>query len=569
VRRRQAGRPQRSEDRTGPATSGGGRRPHLTREEKVLTNLDPRIQLPRTVVLPWQIGDTWVGFLAKSFLWCLSVDGAVGSVVVVELSVHDRACPTPEKSCSREVSMTNMSESTELDHHRERNTDKSAAEAIQARITEAGVEYVYYQAVTLSGRVVGKVAPVRHLLRDIENGVQQYRALLADLYTTEDGRLLGGGYEATEYTAMPDLDTFAVLPWDSRISRLFCCLYEPAHAPGGMGGRPLTMDVRGNLKRVHAAFTLRTGLELRSGCEPETSWSGPGLNETRRPGTSPAHHIDSLEAHRLIYQKIISYGQALGLDMIEGNHEGDCGQLELNWMYDHADRTADRVIVHRQICRQVARELGLMVSFMPKPADDHTGNSCHHNLSLWRDGENVLADPWVRHLHLTDIGRYAVGGILSHAASASAVMGPTVNSYKRYIQANPVTPTRADWGMDNKTCSVRVPTNGRLEFRAPDAMVNPYLSHAVLLAVIEDGIKNQTDPGPNTQTSDGTGTTLFPPLPLTLGEALDKFAADPVVTGTLGAEITEIYHAMKAAEWKRFCRAVTDWERRMYTDAGC
>lgn len=457
----------------------------------------------------------------------------------------------------------------ELDQHRERNTDESAVRAVRERIAEAGVENVYYQTVTLTGRVIGKVVPARHLARSVENGVQLHRTGLADLRTDRYGTLLGGGCEAAECTAMPDLDTFAVLPWDTRTGRFFCRLYEPGHALGGAGGRALAVDARGNLHRVHAGFTARTGLELRSGCEPELSWSGPGLEPRFRPHTSTAYHVDHLERYRPIYQKVIEYGQALGLDMIEGDYE-DPGQLELNWMFDHADRTADRLVVHRQICRQVARELGVSVSFMPKPADHRKGNGCHHNLSLWRGQDNVLADPRTRQLHVTDIGRQAVGGILAHISAMTAVMGPTVNSYKRYWHAGQFAPTRADWGMDDKTCSVRVPANGRLEFKLPDAMVNPYLSHAVLIAAVEDGIKNQIDPGPP---NDGTGAkadgSRGTSLPLTLGEAVEKFAADPVVTGALGPELAGLYQAIKTDEWARFCGSVTDWELTTYGNDGC
>ncbi|MFH8797209.1 glutamine synthetase family protein [Streptomyces sp. NPDC017941] len=458
---------------------------------------------------------------------------------------------------------------SELDQHRERNTDEAAVKAVRDRLTESGVEYVYYQTVTLTGRVIGKVVPARHLVRSLEGGVQLHRTGLVDLLTDRRGTLLGGGCGATEFTAMPDLDTFAVLPWDTRTGRFFCRLYVPGHTLGGVGGRALATDPRGNLQRVHAAFTARTGLEVRSGCEPELSWSGPGLEPRFRPHTSPAYHIDHLERYRPIYQKVIEYGQALGLDMIEGDYE-DPGQLELNWMYDHADRTADRLIVHRQICRQVAREFDVSVSFMPKPADDRKGNGCHHNLSLWRGEDNVLADPRTACLHLTDIGRYAVGGILAHTPAMAAVMGPTVNSYKRYWHAGQFAPTHADWGMDNKTCTVRVSANGRLEFKLPDAMVNPYLSHAVLIAAISDGIKNQTDPGPARE-GDGEmpGDCRPTAVPLTLGEALEKFAADPVVTGALGPELTELYQTVKADEWARFCGSVTDWERATYGNDGC
>lgn len=326
--------------------------------------------------------------------------------------------------------MTAVTGATELDAHRDRNADADTLRAIRDRITESGVAYVYYQAVSVTGRVVGKVVPAQHLIRNAERGVQLHRTAVADLQTDRAGTLLGGGVEAAEFTALPDLDTFAVLPWDPGVARFWCRLYEPAHLPA-VGGRPLATDVRGNLIRRHAEFTARTGLELRSGCEPEMTWTGPGLDARFRPGASPAYHVEHLERYRPIYQKVIAYGRALGLDMIEGDYE-DPGQLELNWMFDHADRTADRLLTYRQICRQVARELGVTASFMPKPATGMMGNGCHHNLSLWRGDVNVLADPSIVELHLSETGRHALGGILTHAAGSMAVYGPTVNSYKRY-----------------------------------------------------------------------------------------------------------------------------------------
>ncbi|EDY47271.1 glutamine synthetase family protein [Streptomyces clavuligerus] len=452
---------------------------------------------------------------------------------------------------------------TALDRHRERNSDRSAVDTVRERIAETGVEYVYYQSVTLSGRAVGKVVPAVHLLRNLEKGVQMHRSVVADFQTDRSGALLGGGARAAEFTALPDLDTFAVLPWDTTVGRFFCRLYEPAHLPE-RGGEPFAADARGNLIRRHREFTGRTGLVLRSGCEPEATWTGPGLEVPHRPDACPAYRIDLLERARPIYQKVITYGRALGLDMIEGDYE-DPGQLELNWMYDRAELTADRLVTFRQICRQVARELGVTVSFMPKPAIGVMGNGCHHNLSLWNGTENVLAEPGRRELHLTETGQHALGGILAHAAGAMAVMGPTVNSYKRYWDTGLFAPERIDWGMDDKTCTVRLSANGRLEYKLPDAMVNPYLSHAVLLAVIADGLTNRTDPGPPQGTARELGHP-FPALPLTLGEALTAFTEDTVVTSALTEEICSVFLAGRSDEWARFCAAVTDWEHQMYAE---
>ncbi|MBK6887799.1 MAG: glutamine synthetase [Tetrasphaera sp.] len=455
---------------------------------------------------------------------------------------------------------------TPLDRHREANADSEDLSAALAAIKDHGVETIYYQGVTITGRVVGKVMPARHLERVASHGIQQHRTAAANLQTTREGVLLGGGVNAAEYTSVPDLDTFAVLPWDTTIARVFCRLYEPDHVLE-IGGQAYAADSRGLLQRVHAGFTERTGLEMRSGTEPEMSWEGPGLKASFRPGSSPAYHIEHLERGRPIYQKVIKYAQALGLDMIEGDYE-DEGQIELNWMYDHADLTADRLVTYRQICKQVARELGIQASFMPKPYTGQMGNGCHHNFSLWRDGVNVLEDPGIRELHLTDEGRHALGGVLRHAAGSMMVMGSTVNSYKRYWDAGQFAPSKINWGMDNKTCTVRLSANGRLEFKLPDAAVNPYLSHAILIAACEDGLLTQADPGEPTVGSsyDQAQNELFPPLPLTMGEAIEAFRADTLIRRTFGDHLTDLLLAFHEDEWARYCGQVSEWERTMYWD---
>ena len=455
--------------------------------------------------------------------------------------------------------------SSALDQHREENASSGALADIKARIAAAGVENIYYQAVTITGRVVGKVVPADHVDRIAIRGVNQHRTAIANLQSTRDGRLLGGGTEAAEYTAIPDLDTFQVLPWDNKVGRFFCRLYEPDHRAENAGAA-LATDTRGLLKRLHADFTARTGLELRTGTEPEMTWEGPGFVTSARPDQSPAYHIEHLERYRPIYQKVISYAKAMGLDMIEGDFE-DAGQVELNWMYDHANLTADRLVTYRQIAKQVARELGIECSFMPKPGTGYMGNGCHHNWSLWTaDGENVLEEKGRHELHLTEQGQYALGGLLQHTPGAMLVMGSTVNSYKRYWDAGQFAPSRIDWGLDNKTCTVRLSANGRLEYKLPDASVNPYLSHAILIAAIDDGLKNQTSPGAPTVGSSylSTAPELFGKLPLSLGEAIAAFQDDAYLRETLGAELADLLVDYKTDEWARFNSAVTTWERDMY-----
>src|SRR5690606_36750804 len=220
------------------------------------------------------------------------------------------------------------------------------------------------------------------------------------------------------------------------------------------------------------------GLELRTGCEPEMTWTGPGLKVSTRPDSSTAYRVEFIEGYRPINQKVMTYAKAMGFTMIAGDYE-DPGQVELNWLFDTATATADRVIAYRQICLQVARELGVKAIFMPKPATWKMGNGCHHNLSLCRGDENVLAEPVRREMHLTEIGKHALGGILTHAAASMAVMAPTVNSYKRGWDAGQFAPAQMHRGLDNKTSTLRVSAHGRLELKPPHSDVTPHLTARV------------------------------------------------------------------------------------------
>jgi glutamine synthetase len=272
---------------------------------------------------------------------------------------------------------------------------------------------------------------------------------------------------------------------------------------------------------------------------------------------------------RPVYQRVIRYATAMGLDMVEGDYE-DAGQLELNFHFDRAEQTADRLITYRQICKQVARELGVTATFMPKPFAGVMGNGCHHNLSLWRDGVNRFEEAGRRDLHVSALSRVALGGILTHAAAGMAVYASTVNSYKRYWDSGLFAPTHVDWGLDNRTCTVRVSANGRLEFKLPDSIVNPYLSHTLLLAAIADGIERGLDPGDAQAGSsyEAEETGRYAPLPLTLGDALVPFRASELVREALGDDLHDLYATYKDDEWARSCGAITEWDREMYLEWG-
>ena len=268
-------------------------------------------------------------------------------------------------------------------------------ERVRAKIDELGIDFIYYQYISITGRVMGKAAPSPHWETMAARGVQTWYGGLTNVLPDRAGNLLGFPPNAHELVAIPDPDTFCRLPWNKRAARVFCTVFhgrEEDENPGGF----MEEDCRGNLRRVHDAFMAdHDGLHMRHGCEPEMAWlnKGPDGMPDGGPTKPLAYHIDQFEELSRVYMKVIDYGQAMGLDMIQGDHEDAPGQLELNFVFDDALRTCDRLTTYRQICAQVAREEGLIACFMAKPFMGVSANGCHHNMSLWRGGEDEDGPP--------------------------------------------------------------------------------------------------------------------------------------------------------------------------------
>jgi len=452
----------------------------------------------------------------------------------------------------------------DIDAHRAHACGDEVLRTAESLLDDARVSLIYYAMISINGRVLTKAVPRKHFRRNVERGVQFHGSAIADLTTSLAGDLLGGGAQAHELTAMPDLSTLVILPWDSDAALILCDLFVREDDPAAGGSRS-GLDVRHNLRVRHNAFKQATGYSLRSGCEPEMSWISDKLPFTR-PGLAPNYHFGTLDDNRELVKRVVAYAQSMGLDMIEGDYE-DVHQIELNWMYDDAELTSDRLMFYRLLCRQVGREFGVVASFMPKPSTGVMGNGCHHNLSLWQGDSNVFVDPMNPSLHVTDAARWAIGGLLRYSAEAMAVMAPTVNSYKRFADVGQFAPVTVDWGMDNKTCTVRVSASGRLEYKVPDASVNPYLSHAVILEMFERGIAGKLDPGDPTDADSARGGEVsFPPLHKTLGDAVAAAQAGTLLDSALGAEISDLFVHYKRDEWQRSCAVVTEWDRAQYLE---
>jgi glutamine synthetase len=467
-----------------------------------------------------------------------------------------------------------MGSVTDIDRFVNEEGRDEAVARVREQIDREGVTYVYYQFPSVTGRIMGKGVPAKHWEAIARKGFQLVYGATANLFIDRHGNYIGYGPEAAELVGVPDPETFAVLPWaqnGAKVARAWCICFrnrEEREDPGAF----LTSDARGNLIRLQQQFEEETGLHLRAGTEPEMMWLK--LNPDGTPSvegvTKPyCYHIDQFSELQPIIHKVMEYGEAMGLDMIQGDHEDAPGQLELNFMFDRAELTADRLTTYRQICRQVGREMGAFACFMPKPFMGVSANGCHHNISLWQGDENMFMpdgdDPRVP----GKVGLHAIGGVLEHLRALTCITSPTVNSYRRFWDAGFWAPVFADWGFQNRTTALRISAPGRYEYRSVDSSVNPYLSFAALLMAMQDGLSRNLDPGPpeerNIYEAIAEGKDVAK-IPETLGEALDALEADDVVKAALPGDMYRVFMHYKRDEWNRFISTVSDWDINEYLD---
>jgi glutamine synthetase len=460
---------------------------------------------------------------------------------------------------------------TELEQFVARDGRDELIEKISRRIDDEGVTYIYYQFVSVTGRVMGKGIPAAQWMTTAKKGFQLVYGATANLFTDRHGNYIGYGPEASELVGLPDVETFCVLPWDPKVARVFCTLFRGREEVEDAGSF-LSSDCRGNLHRIHERFTADTGLTLKVGCEPEMMWlkTNPDGTPSVEGKTKPyCYHIDQFSELQPVIHRVIEYSGMMGLEMIQGDHEDAPGQLELNFTFDTAELTADRLTTYRQVCRQVGREFDLFPCFMPKPFMGVSANGCHHNFSLWQNGQNMFL-PEADDVRLpSKTGLHAIGGVLTHLRALTAITAPTVNSYRRFADAGFWAPIFADWGFQNRTTALRVSAPGRFEYRSVDSAVNPYLSMSALLAAMQDGLDQSIDPGPpeegNIYEAIAAGKSVDR-IPTTLGEALDALADDPVIRQALPGDMYRVFMHYKSDEWERFIGTVSDWDVSEYLD---
>jgi glutamine synthetase len=272
----------------------------------------------------------------------------------------------------------------------------------------------------------------------------------------------------------------------------------------------------------------------------EAAWNSgkeePGGNKGYKPrykgGYFPVPPTDHFTDLRSEMTRVLL---EIGIDVEMQHHEvGTAGQAEIDFRFGTLLKTADALMNFTYVIKNVARQHGRTVTFMPKPIFQDNGSGMHCHQSLWKDGAPLFYDE-LGYAGLSDMARHYIGGLLKHAPSLLAFTNPTTNSYRRLVPGYEA-PVNLVYTQRNPSACCRIPITGsnpkakRLEFRVPDPSCNPYLAFAAMLMAGLDGITNKIEP-PQPVDKDlyelpPDELAAVPQVPGSLEEVLDHLEAD-------------------------------------------
>ncbi|MGH6875553.1 MAG: type III glutamate--ammonia ligase [Aestuariivirgaceae bacterium] len=363
---------------------------------------------------------------------------------------------------------------------------------------------------------------------------------------------------------MPDAASVLQLPWRPEVAWV-------AGDPW-MEGKPVEQAPRLVLKRL-AERAAKQGLRLMTGVEPEfhlINADGSSISDHRDTQEKPCYDQSAIMRRFDVIAEICSTMVKLGWSPYQNDHEDANGQFEINWNFNDALTTADQLSFFKFMVKSIAEKHGLRATFMPKPFSNLTGNGCHVHISVWDGGgKNNLFHDKGGELGLSKLAYNFLGGLMHHAESLTALTNPTVNSYKRINAPHTLSgatwsPNSVTFGGNNRTHMVRIPDEGRIEFRLADGAANPYLLMAVILAAGIHGIEEKMNPGERLDIdmyAEGHKLKNVKKLPLNLIDAVRSFAQDNYLQNALGSEFSEAFVKLKTNEWNSYCRHLTQWER--------
>ena len=418
----------------------------------------------------------------------------------------------------------------------------------------------------MQGRLTGKRVSARLFVEDVAaHGAECCNYLLAvdvDMNTVDGYAMSSWETGYGDMVMTPDFSTLRLLPWLPGTALVMADL-------SWTDGRPVTQAPRSILQppdrpaRRAAAWCPTSAPSWSSWCSTtgfREAWAAGyrGLTPATDYNVDYAMHASTRMEPLLRDIRLGMDGAGMYCEGVKG--ECNLGQQEIAFRYDHARVTCDNHTIYKNGAKEIADQHGKSLTFMAK-FDEREGNSCHIHISLrGEDGSAVFADSDDPD-GMSPMFRSFIAGQLATLRELTLFYAPNINSYKRFVEGS-FAPTAIAWGMDNRTCALRVVGHGhgmRMECRAPGGDVNQYLAVSALIAGGLYGIEQELE---LPEALEGNAyTSGAERLPTTLAEAAALFEKSEVAREAFGDDVVEHYLNNARVELTAFNAAVTDWER--------
>ncbi len=399
--------------------------------------------------------------------------------------------------------------------------------------------------------------------------------------------------DESDLVLKPDPKTLEVYPWMEKTIRVIADVYKPGgREPYPRDPRYAAKATRSLLADLGYSIVMAAELEffifdeVKVSVEPwsqmleissiEAPWSGEAsYMNLLKDGYYIVPPRDVTEPIKLEIAEVLEDYYGIKVEVL--HHEvAAASQHEINFEPGDPLETADRIQLIKETVKTVAAENGYMATFMPKPLYGDNGNGMHVHVSLWNGERNLFYDESDEYAGISQLTRYFIGGLIEHGRALSAIVSPTVNSYKRLVPGYEA-PIYLAWSKANRSAAIRIPGYGkgmkhaRIEYRSPDPSANPYLAMSAIVLAGLDGIIKKIDPG---DPVDKNIYKLSPQerrelgikqLPRSLDEALDCLESDMEwLLRAWPKELLNAYIDLKRAEARRVTSYVSPAEIMEY-----
>ena len=438
-----------------------------------------------------------------------------------------------------------------------------------------GVSHVQVGFTDHTGQLRGKYISRNKLLSGLEHGVPMTRNFAAvdftdAIYPVEGLIVNGGGFG--DSVARVVIESCREVPWEPPERNLFFLL---EHTGEGVEYDPRVLCGRVMDKAAAMGFRVLLSCELEFRLFNETVESLYRKDFRNLELATPVSNYLGVMRQTVwseFFAGFVDAMEDMGIPIEVAHWELAPGFAELVPAYAEGMRAADDAVIYKTFAKAYALRHDLLLSFMARYDAHSDGSSCHVNISLRDQDDNLaLYDP-SKPDGLSDTMRCFIGGMQYRMPEVLLMMAPNVNSYKRYVP-DIFAPVASTWGVDNRTTSLRVinssPEGQRVENRIPGADVNPYLAIACTLATGLWGIENRIEPASEVKGNLYEELDRVPDelrFPATFGDAIEKFRRSAFAKEWFGEEFVRIFSDNKQEHELEYRKAITDWELRRYLE---